>query len=212
MTSRPSLGMFFQSLGSRKSTAVTTATVDLAPAAVRRASRTVAMASVALVDASIDPSEALEVCNTLRAQRPDLRIGALFCCTHAATPDAVRPFLDSGIGSFIDLQLSAVETLAALRAIARGDTVVRLALSGDSGNVLFSGRHGNGELSADDHAVLRLLALGSTDREIGAELCLSHHTIKHRIERLCRRLQARNRVQLAAFAGRMDRAGGATPS
>jgi DNA-binding NarL/FixJ family response regulator len=39
-------------------------------------------------------------------------------------------------------------------------------------------------------------------------MCLSRHTIKHRIERLCRRQKARNRVQLAAIAGRLERARG----
>jgi len=42
--------------------------------------------------------------------------------------------------------------------------------------------------------------LGLTDGEIGRQLYLSPHTVKHRIERLRRRAQARNRVQLAAWA------------
>jgi DNA-binding NarL/FixJ family response regulator len=55
---------------------------------------------------------------------------------------------------------------------------------------------------------MHLVALGLTDHEIGVEMCLSRHTIKHRIERLCRRQHARNRVQLAAIAGRLERSRG----
>jgi DNA-binding NarL/FixJ family response regulator len=205
-TGRPSLSVFFASLGGRSSSAVSATTFDLNASAVAKASRAIMDASVALVDASIDPAEALGVCGQLRAQRADLRIGILFCCPHAAMVESLRPFIAEGIGSFLDLQLSAEQTLAALRGIARGETVVRLQLTEDSSRALFNGNGNNRreELSADDLVLLHLVSLGSTDHEIGAEMCLSHHTIKHRIERLRHRLHARNRIQLATYAGRME--------
>ncbi len=87
----------------------------------------------------------------------------------------------------------------------RGEDVVRLHLSEDSSRALFHGQHAHTPLSDDDLTLLRLVALGMTDNEIGAQMCLSHHTIKHRIERLRRRQHARNRIQLAAFAARLER-------
>jgi DNA-binding NarL/FixJ family response regulator len=206
VTGRPVLGAFFATLSARASSGVLTTTVDLSESAVARASRTFADASVALVDGSIDAGEALEVCGQLRTQRADLRIGVLFCCPHAATLETMRLFLAVGIGSFLDLQLSAEQMLAALRGIARGETVVRLQLNEQTSAGLLNGHRTDEELSADDLALLQLVALGSTDLEIGVQMCLSHHTVKHRIERLRRRLHARNRVQLAAYAGRMERA------
>jgi len=202
-TRRPSVSAFFAAMGGR-SNVVRTTTFDVSATAVERASREVMAASVALVDASIDPAEGLEVCRQLRTRRTDLRIGVLFCCPHAAKPESLRPFLAAGIGSFLDLQLSVEQMLAALRSIARGEAVVRLHLSEDSSSALFNGHSTDEKLSADDLALLRLVALGWTDHEIGVELCLSRHTIKHRIERLCRRWHARNRTQLAAFAGRLQ--------
>jgi DNA-binding NarL/FixJ family response regulator len=202
-TGRPGVSTFFAAMGGRSS-AVSTTTFDVSASAVTRASRAVTTASVALVDASLDPVEALEVCRQLRTRRADLRIGVLFCCPHAAKPESLRPFLAAGIGSFLDLQLSAEQMLSALRGIARGETVVRLQLNEDASGALLNGHSTGDELSADDLALLRLVALGLTDNEIGMELCLSRHTIKHRIERLCRQRQARNRTQLAAFAGRLE--------
>jgi DNA-binding NarL/FixJ family response regulator len=201
-TGRPSVGDFFAALG-RKSSAVSTTTFGISAAAVERAARAVTAASVAIVDGSIDPVEALVVCGALGAQRADLRIGILFCCPHAATPESMRPFLAAGIGSFLDLQLSAEQMLTALRAIARGESVVRLRE--DTSAVLFNNHSADEQLSADELALLQLVALGSTDQEIGVHMCLSHHTVKHRIERLRHRLNARNRIQLAAYAGRMER-------
>jgi DNA-binding NarL/FixJ family response regulator len=203
-TGRPSVAAFFESMARPSSSAVGTTTLDLNSAAVAKASRAVLGASVAVVDASIDPVEALGVCHVLRELRDDLRIGVLYCCPHAATPDSLCPFLQLGIGSFLDLQLSAVQTVAALRGIARGETVVRMQLSEDSSKVLFNHPNNELELSADDLLLLRLVALGSTDNEIGDEMCLSPHTIKHRIERLRSRMHARNRIELAAIVGRLE--------
>jgi DNA-binding NarL/FixJ family response regulator len=214
VTGRPSLSAFFATLGGRGSNAASATTLDLSSTAVAKASRAIMDASVALVDASIDPAEALAVCRELREQRADLRIGILFCCPHASMAESLRPFIAEGIGSFLDLQLSAEQTLAALRGIARGETVVRLQLTEDSSRALFNGngRNKREELSADELVLLHLVSLGSTDHEIGAEMCLSHHTIKHRIERLRHRLHARNRIQLAAYAGRMECPPGTGPS
>ena len=81
---------------------------------------------------------------------------------------------------------------------------MRLHLSEASSRALFGIQSDNEQLSADDLTLLRLVALGMTDHEIGDEMCLSHHTIKHRIERMRRRQHARNRIQLAALAARME--------
>jgi two-component system response regulator DevR len=201
---------FFESLGSRNTNGgVMTTTFDLGDLALARVSRAVLTASVAVIDASLDLLEALDVCQQLRVRRADLRIAILFCCPHAATADSLRPFLDTGICSFLDLQLSAEQTLAALRTIAHGEDVVRLRLSEEASTALFGGQGKDEQLSAEDLALMHLVALGLTDQEIGLQMCLSRHTIKHRIERLCRRQNARNRVQLAAIAGRLERSRGA---
>jgi two-component system response regulator DevR len=204
-TGRPTVGTFFATMSGRKSSAVSTTTFDVSATAVEAASRAVSGASVAVVDASVDSAEALNVCVYMRTLHSDLRIGVLFCCPHAASSSSLRPFLDAGIGSFLDLQLSPEQTLAAVRAIARGEDVMRLHLSAASCTALFANQPVAAEqLSDEDLALLRLLARGMTDHEIGDELCLSHHTVKHRIERLRRRQHARNRIQLAALAGRLE--------
>ena len=207
-TGRPSVATFFESLGRGNTNGGVGCTAfDLGEVGLARVTRAIMSASVAVVDASIDPLEALDVCQQLRV-RPDLRIAILFCCPHAAAADSLRPFLDAAICSFLDLQLSAEQALAALRTIARGEDVVRLQLSEEASTALFRNQGKDEQLSSDDLALMHLVALGLTDHEIGVEMCLSRHTIKHRIERLCRRQHARNRVQLAAIAGRLERSRG----
>jgi DNA-binding NarL/FixJ family response regulator len=50
--------------------------------------------------------------------------------------------------------------------------------------------------------ILELLVHGLSDQEIGHQLHLSPHTVKHHIDRLRGELGARNRIELAAWAGR----------
>jgi DNA-binding NarL/FixJ family response regulator len=202
-TGRPIVATFFSAIGGRGN-GVRTTTFDLGETAQPRVMRAVQDASVALVDASIDPNEAVDVCRQLQAQRADLPLGVLFCCPRAAAAASLRTCREAGIGSFLDLQQSSEQTLSALRSIARGETVVRLALSEDSSSVLFNSHREHERLAPRDLELLRLVARGLTDHEIGDELCLSHHTIKHRIERLRSRLHARNRTHLAAVCGRFD--------
>jgi DNA-binding CsgD family transcriptional regulator len=53
-----------------------------------------------------------------------------------------------------------------------------------------------------DLRMLELLAFGLPDHEIGRRLYLSPHTIKHHVEHLRWELGLRNRIELAAWAGR----------
>jgi DNA-binding NarL/FixJ family response regulator len=103
----------------------------------------------------------------------------------------------------MDLQLSPLDTLRVLRGVARGQGAFHLQTAAGSRTSLVEllGKQESDELSDHDLGLLRLVAAGLTDHEIGRQLYLSRHTVKHRIDRLRRRVHARNRIQLAAWAG-----------
>lgn len=164
-------------------------------------------ASVAVIDASVDPDEAVAVAEAIAAERPGLPVTAVFCCPHAATAANLRALLTAGVGGLLDLQLSAEETLRVLRAVGSGQGAFHLQLAAGSSTSLSKLLSGDADaevLSDPDLGLLRLVALGLTDHEIGRRLYLSHHTVKHRIDRLRRRVQARNRVQLAAWVASQE--------
>jgi len=97
--------------------------------------------------------------------------------------------------------------LRVLRGVARGQGLFRLQLAtGSSASLaeLFAPETAAETLSDTDSELLKLVALGLSDHEIGRQMYLSPHTIKHRIERVRRRLHMRNRIQLAAWAGREE--------
>jgi DNA-binding NarL/FixJ family response regulator len=204
VTSRPTVQALFANIASRDSPAVLVTFLPLDARAVPTAREQIASAAVAVVDASTDASEAVVVCETIREEHRGLPITAVFCCAHAATAADLRALLAAGVGGLLDLQLSADETLRVLQGVSRGQGAFHLQLapgSSTSLSTLFASEPAGQELSDHDLGLLRLVALGLTDHEIGRQLYLSHHTVKHRIDRLRRRVNARNRIQLAAWAG-----------
>jgi DNA-binding NarL/FixJ family response regulator len=206
VTGRPTVGAFFTELGRSHADSVSVSLVPLDVRAVRAASDRLATASVAVVDASVDRAEAVAVCAAIRAMQAPLPISAVFCCPHAATATALRGLLAAGAQGLVDLQLSAEETLRVLRGIARGQGTFHLQMVAGSNTSLVEllANERTNDLSEPDVSLLRLVAAGLTDHEIGRRLYLSHHTVKHRIDRLRRRVGARNRVQLAAWAGGLE--------
>ena len=59
-------------------------------------------------------------------------------------------------------------------------------------------------LTPRETEILPLLAVGRTDREIGAALCLSHRTVEHHVARLCAKFGVRTRpaaIEAARAAG-----------
>jgi DNA-binding NarL/FixJ family response regulator len=176
----------------------------------------IARADVAVVDGSIDRKEAIALCEALRKARAVLPISAVFCCPHAATAADLPGLLAAGVEGLLDLQLSPADTLDVLRGVARGQRAFHLQMAASSGTSLvelLTKEDESDEFSEDDLVLLRLVAAGLTDQEIGRKLYLSHHTVKHRIERLRHRVHARNRIQLAAWAGSHEalRAAGDAP-
>jgi len=215
ISGRPTVQAFFAEMGRQHEPSVSVTQFPLDSDAVAAAFDAVSAADVAVVDASVDRVDAIAVCTTLRTMHPRLPMSAVFCCPHSATSADLRGLLAAGVEALVDLQLSAAETLRVLRGVARGQGAFHLQLAAGSSLSLvelLGDDRGEEVLNDHDLGLLRLVAAGLTDHEIGRQLYLSHHTVKHRIDRLRRRVRARNRIQLAAWAGsqealRVDRGG-----
>lgn len=168
----------------------------------------VAAATLAVVDAGPDPVVAFQLCQALRAQRPALPLAALICCPHAVTPWQLRMLVAAGVSNVLDLQATSEEVLRALQGIACGEVVLHVQLKGRHGaadglalgQCLSREMGGASSWNTTTIQLLELLVHGLTDQEIGLDLNLSPHTIKHRIERVREEVGARNRIELAAWA------------
>lgn len=201
-TNRPAVETFFVQLQRCTARPVAVGAIPLAAEALAR--RPAPTATVAAVDVAPDPVIAIRVCRELRQRRPGLPILGLLCCPQATTPWQVQALLAAGVGGLLDLHAPADEVLRILHRVARGEVVLQVRLAGD---VRGDEAERRAALSAhllneSSSKLLGLLAQGLSDGEIGQRLYMSPHTVKHAIERLREDVGARNRIALAAWAGR----------
>ena len=164
--------------------------------------------AVAVIDVAIESTSARRLAQRLHEALPSLPMVALVCCTDAANPERLGGLARAGVDGLIDMHASPSEILAALRGAAKGDIVVRLRLN-ESYKRLWRGLMrgespgiGPALLSEADLELLDLVTTGLGDREMGARMNLSPHTVKHRIEHLRHKLGLPNRIALAAWAGK----------
>jgi len=157
---------------------------------------------VVVVDVALDPERATALCQELRVVRPDLPIVVLLCCPQSVDPWQLQGLLGGGVGGVLDLQVSADEAVRTLEATARGGFVLHLHLRRGQRSLLRRALAGDDPRRETKLRVLELVARGHPDREIGAALHLSPHTVKHHVEDLRAEVGVRNRTELAAWAGR----------
>jgi two-component system response regulator DesR len=147
---------------------------------------------VALVDLFIGEESGAEICERLRAAEPSTRV-LLFSGAGEISPSAARA---AGASGFAYEDWPARKIASAVRAVGMGQTVFE--------------RHeqvGALGLTERERAVLELMAVGSTNPEIAAELHLSKHTIKEHTSAVYRKLGVRNRTQAVQRAQRLGLVG-----
>jgi DNA-binding NarL/FixJ family response regulator len=159
-------------------------------------------ADVVAVDVALDPERGTALCHELHSRRPRLPIVVLLCCPQSVDPWQFQSLLAGGVGGVLDLQASADEAARTLEATARGGFVLHLHLRRGQRSLLRRALAGDDARRETKVRVLELIARGHPDREIGAALHLSPHTVKHHVEDLRAEVGVRNRTELAAWAGR----------
>ena len=161
---------------------------------------TLARATAAAIDLASDSPAGVAVCHALHERQPTLPIVALICCPEAVNPWHLRELMRDG-ASVLDLQATPDEAVRSLESMARGSSVLHLHLRRGQRALLRDILSGRETTTATKIRVLELVSRGLPDHEIGARLFLSPHTVKHHIEALRDEIGARNRIELAAWAG-----------
>ena len=142
---------------------------------------------VAVVDLFVGDESGAEICERLRTAWPGVRV-LLISGAGRISPTAARA---AGASGFVIKDLDAADIAHAVATVGSGGT-------------LFDdrGEPGGVPLSERERQVLELVADGATNREIGAALHLSPHTVKEHTSALYRKLGVRNRAQAVQAAQR----------
>jgi DNA-binding NarL/FixJ family response regulator len=143
---------------------------------------------VALVDLFLGSESGADVCESIRQSSPETRV-LLISGAGRISPQAARA---AGASGFVSKDWGAHDVAMAVRMVGLGMTM--FPPQSEQPSTLLSER---------EREVLALIATGSTNREIAAELYLSPHTVKEHTSALYRKLKARNRAEAVQRAQRI---------
>jgi DNA-binding NarL/FixJ family response regulator len=155
------------------------------------------------MDVRMPRLDGIEATRRLVSELPDLKVLAL---TTFDLDEYVYAAVRAGASGFLLKDVSPDGLVHAVRAVARGDTMLAPALTrrlldrfaaGPAPGALPAGL---ADLTERELEVLRLVARGEPNAGIAAELFLSEATVKTYVSRLLTKLRLRDRVQLAVLA------------
>ena len=121
--------------------------------------------------------------------------------------DYVHDALQAGASGFLLKDATPEELVQAVRVVAAGDALLSPGITRRMIEQ-FAARRPRpprdagilAQLTDREREVLMLIAQGRSNREVGAELFISDHTVKTHVGKLLMKLGARDRVQLVIFA------------
>jgi DNA-binding NarL/FixJ family response regulator len=156
---------------------------------------------VIVLDIWMPEMNGTEVARTLLAELPECRILVLTVHEDRST---LRQLLDLGVAGYMVKRSAAGELLRAIHAVAAGGTYLDPLIAGKViGHAQGTSRSARGqtiELSDRETDVLRLIALGHSNKEISAKLALSLKTIETYKARAMEKLGFKTRVDVVRHA------------
>jgi DNA-binding NarL/FixJ family response regulator len=167
-------------------------------AALQRAEAT--HPTVVVVDVSMPEMNGLEATRGLRERHPDMAIVAL---TRYGEDGYVQELLAAGASGYVLKQSASEELLQAIRAAARGERYLDASLSARPAGTRMQGRRDTApraRISDRESQVLRLMALGHSNKEIAAALEISVKTVEVHKANAMRKLELHGRLDVVRYA------------
>jgi DNA-binding NarL/FixJ family response regulator len=158
---------------------------------------------IVLMDVEMPGESGIDLTRALHEQHPDIRVVML-----TAFSDSERVFsaLKAGAVGYLLKNVSPDEIRATVERAAEGEPI----LSGEiAGRVLREFERERAEeryrerlagLTAREEEILKLLATGESNREIGKRLFISEQTVKNHVASIFRKLQVNDRTKAALLA------------
>lgn len=158
---------------------------------------------VILLDISM-PGNGVEAARQIATISPGVAVAML---TVSETDDDIMAALQAGAKGYLLKGVGADDLLSIVAGIAAGDSYVspglaaRLLVSLNAkGSAPAAAASPLGGLTAREEQILRLVAQGLSNKEVGRKLALQEKTVKHYMTNILQKLQARNRVEAAMMA------------
>ncbi len=155
-----------------------------------------------VMDISMPEMNGVEATERLRKECPQIKIIAL---TIYEDISYLRQLLKAGASGYVIKRAVVEELVHAVRTCAAGGSYIEPTLAGQVVSTYINrgsglGGPSQGELSDRETQVLRLVAFGYSNKEIGAKLGISVKTVETYKVRLMGKLNLRSRVEMVRYA------------
>jgi DNA-binding NarL/FixJ family response regulator len=147
---------------------------------------------VVLMDLKLPDMTGIECTTKLRKTSPDARIVIL--TTYAGDENIYRA-LQAGARAYLLKDMDRDEILGTIRAVDAGQTCLPPTVAAS-----LAQRLPEAELSRREISILRSIAQGSSNKEIGCELGISESTVKGHVNHVLSKLKARDRTEAVTVA------------
>jgi DNA-binding NarL/FixJ family response regulator len=148
---------------------------------------------IALIDVRLDGEEAgIVAIHQIRREFPEARIIVFSALTGEET---VYRTLKAGAATFLSKEASSEELVSAIREVYRGRRPIPSEVAGK-----LAGRIARPALTARELEVLKLIAQGMRNKEIGSALGISQETAQGHVKNILAKLQVNDRTRAVTLA------------
>jgi two-component system, NarL family, response regulator DevR len=159
---------------------------------------------VVIMDVRLTDGSGIDATREIRARRPESKVLML---TSYADDEALFASIMAGASGYVLKQIRMGELVNAVRAVARGQSLLDPAVTSAVLDRLRRGKHllrdeKLSRLTPQEERILELVAQGQTNRDIGVALHLAEKTVKNYVSTILSKLEVARRAEAAAYLAR----------
>ena len=158
---------------------------------------------VVLMDVEMPGESGIELAQALHDKQPAVRVVML---TAYADPERIVAALKAGAVGYLLKNVTPTEIRATVERAASGEPILSAEIAGrvlrefERERIEARDREQLAELTPREEEILKLLATGESNREIGKRLFISEQTVKNHVASIFRKLHVNDRTKAALLA------------
>ncbi|MBL7499468.1 response regulator transcription factor [Frankia sp. CNm7] len=158
--------------------------------------------TVAILDGRLPDGSGIDVCREIRSQYPGV---ACLILTSFDDDEALFSAIMAGAAGYVLKEIRGTDLVGAIRTVASGKSLLSPSVTQRVLDRLREGPKEDpvlAELTPREREILKLVAEGLTNRQIGTRVHLSEKTVKNYVSSILEKLKLTSRTQAAVVASK----------